>query len=117
VEDQSTLFANLVMQQSNMAMMLLGQVAHPESGEVVKDLEAAKMFIDQLEMLETKTKGNLTKEESSLLKQMLMALRLAFVESVDSDQKGAKTPAAAGEVPSAAAPSEDEARKKFSKKY
>ena len=75
----SALFAQLVMQQSNMAMMLLGKVAHPETGQVVKDIEAAKFFIDQLEMLEVKTKGNLSKEEGALLKQSLMSLRLAFV--------------------------------------
>ena len=65
-EIMSALFANMVVQQTNMAMMLLGRVAHPESGEFVQDLEAAKMFIDQLEMLEFKTRGNLTKQEENL---------------------------------------------------
>src|SRR5215468_6476802 len=80
----SALFAQLVMQQANMAMMLLGKVAHPETGGVLKDIEAARLFIDQLEMLEVKTQGNLSKEESSLLKQSLMNVRLAFVEAVES---------------------------------
>src|SRR5438045_1477420 len=80
----SVLFAQLVLEQSNMAMMLLGKVAHPQTGEVHKDIEAARLFIDQLEMLEVKTKGNLSKEESALLKQSLMSLRLAFVDAVDS---------------------------------
>src|SRR5215475_11661144 len=48
-EIQSALFAQLVMQQSNMALMLLGKVAHPESGQTYKDVEAARLFIDQLE--------------------------------------------------------------------
>src|SRR5512135_475457 len=85
-ERLSALFAQLVMQQANMAMMLLGKVPHPESGQAVKDLEAARLFIDQLEMLEGKTKGNLSKEEAGLLKQSLMSLRLAFVEAVESPQ-------------------------------
>src|SRR6266481_6082776 len=80
----SALFAQLIMQQANMAMMLLGKVAHPETGQVVKDIDAARLFIDQLEMLEVKTKGNLTKEESALLKQSLMSLRLGFVEAVEA---------------------------------
>src|SRR5690348_4631426 len=80
----SALFAQLVMQQANMAMMLLGKVAHPETGKVMKDIDAARLFIDQLEMLEAKTKGNLTKEESMLLKQSLMSLRLGFVEAVET---------------------------------
>ena len=131
-EMRSALFAQLVMQQSSMAMMLLGKTAHPETGQIVRDLEGAKFFIDLLEMLEAKTKGNLDPEEIALLKQSLMSLRMAFVESVDSPpppaeaRPGQETPPAgaapAGEPdkPAAApatAAAEDEHRKKFSKKY
>lgn len=130
-ELQSALFAQLVMQQANMALMLLGKVPHPDSGEVVKDLDSARLFIDQLEMLENKTKGNLTKEEQGLLKQSLMSLRLAYVEAVESPEPEGKAseakppagPAAAAEpgagtgaAPTSAA-EEEEHRKKFSKKY
>lgn len=122
----SALFAQLVMQQANMAMMLLGKVAHPETGQVVKDIDAARLFIDQLEMLEVKTKGNLTKEESALLKQSLMSLRLGYVEAVEEPKtqaaptKEGTTPAP--ERPSAPTPETpgsdpEEHRKKFSKKY
>jgi|SRR5579872_5473368 len=130
---QSALFAQLVMQQSNMALMLLGKVAHPESGQAYKDVEGARLFIDQLEMLEAKTKGNLTREESGLLKQSLMSLRLAFVEAVESTPEPPKaqpgsqpasvptsstTAGSAQEQAGAASTgSEEEHRKKFSKKY
>lgn len=124
----SALFAQLVLQQTNMAMMLLGKMAHPETGKVYKDIEAARLFIDQLEMLETKTRGNLTKDESGLLKHSLMSLRLAFVEAVDSpepkqektsDPGKAASQTAAQEAPAGASGSQadDEHRKKFSKKY
>jgi hypothetical protein len=131
-EMKSALFAHMVMQQSSMAMMLLGKTAHPETGKVVRDLEAAKLFIDLLEMLESKTKGNLNQEEAALLKQTLMSLRMAFVEAVDStsppaesrpDQSKSPTgsvpaPESAKAEPAAgAAPTDDEHRKKFSKKY
>jgi len=128
----SGLFAQLIIQQSNMAMMLLGKVPDPGTGKMVRDTEAARLFIDQLEMLEAKTKGNLTREESGLLKQSLMSLRLAFVNAVDSadEERGAKPPeqsqkteptassasSAASKTDSTAA-SEEEHRKKFSKKY
>jgi len=120
-EMNSALFAQLVMQQASMAMLLLGKTAHPETGQVVRDLEAARLFIDQLEMLEGKTKGNLTPEEAALLKQSLMSLRMAFVECVDSPAPppGA-APAAEPGAPATApavAPSDDESRKKFTKKY
>src|SRR6266446_3753558 len=82
-EMMSALFAHLIMQQSNMAMMLMGKVANPETGQVTKDMEAAKLFIDLLDMLEAKTKGNLSKEEAGLLKQTLMSLHLTFVEAIE----------------------------------
>ena len=118
---RSVLFAQMVMQQSSMAMMLLGKTPHPESGQVVRDLEAARFFIDQLEMLEHKTKGNLTAEEAGLLKQSLMSLRMAFVESVDNPPSPPGTaPAAEPAVPVAkpeTAAADETPAKKFSKKY
>src|SRR3954470_99259 len=83
-EIMSALFANMVIQQTNMAMMLLGKVAHPETGQFIQDVESAKMFIDQLEMLEEKTKGNLSAQEAGLMKQALTALRMAFVEAINT---------------------------------
>jgi hypothetical protein len=124
-EVQSALFAYLVMQQSNMAMMLMGRTPHPETGQAMRDLDAAKIFIDQLEMLEAKTKGNLNKEETSLLKQTLMTLRMSFVDATNAPEptpgktEAAKEPdlkaEAAPSAPQAA--EEEEHRKKFSKKY
>lgn len=123
----SALFANLVVQHTNMAFMFLGRVPHPESGEIKLDLEAAKFFIDQLEMLEVKTKGNLDKREEGLLKQSLTALRMAFVESVEKSMKPGEAPTAEKAVKegepaaqpqvSAEAAADDESKKKFSKKY
>lgn len=122
-------FASMVMQTAQMALMLLGQMPHPETGEAVTDLEGARMFIDQLEMLEVKTKGNLSKDEEQLLKQSLIGTRMAFVEAMQQD-KGTKPAAPAAPAPvadkpavvpaseAAAAPgADDESRKKFSKKY
>lgn len=122
----SALFAQLIMQQANMAMMLLGKISHPETGEVTKDLDAAQLFIDELEMLEVKTSGNLTKQEAGLLKQSLMSLRLAFVEAVEAPTKSPpkETPPPPAEPtlsekhePSGTTVPEEEHRKKFTKKY
>ena len=101
---RSALFAQMVMQQSSMAMMLLGKTAHPETGEIIRDLEAARLFIDQLEMLEYKTKGNLTQEEAALLQQSLMSLRMAFVEAVDSPSAQAESRPNHGSAPPEPAP-------------
>ena len=131
-EEFAALFGHMVMQQANMAMMLMGKVARPDTGEITKDLQAARYFIDQLEMLEAKTKGNLSKEESGLLKQTLMSCQLTFVEAVEepvvapastaapakADEAKAPTPATAAEpTPEPGATVDDESKKKFSKKY
>jgi len=139
-EWRSALFAQLVLQQTNMAMMLLGKMPHPETGQTVRDLDAAKLFIDQLEMLQAKTRGNLNKGEESLLKQSLMSLHLAFVEAVESPELPAATePAkatdsakleesakptvaespspAATESPGAATAATEGPHKRFTKKY
>jgi len=132
-EITSALFANMVLQQTNMALIFLGKTPHPETGERIRDVQTARMFIDQLEMLEVKTKGNLDKREEGLLKQSLTAIRMAFVEAVD--QEAAQTPAGKETAASASAPpsagepaksplaggtsadAESDSRKKFSKKY
>jgi hypothetical protein len=78
---EAAAFAQLVMQLANMAILTMGKVPHPETGKATRDLAAAQMFISQLEMLETKTRGNLAAEESAFLKNTLMSLHMAFVES------------------------------------
>jgi len=137
-EAHADLFAELVMQHANMALIFVGAVPHPETGKPVQDLEAAQLFIDRLEMLEAKTRGNLSSQEAALLKQSLAASRMAFVQAVQSDEQAAQAAttmpippsepplesdksAAPAEAPSpsagdAAGPAGDD-RKKFVKKY
>jgi hypothetical protein len=125
----SALFANMVIQNTNMALIFLGHAPHPQTGKKEIDLDNARYFIDQLEMIELKTKGNLDKQEEGLLKQSLTSLRMAFVEAV---QKESAQPAAAAAAtpakeepkqasqPAQPAPAEkadDESKKKFTKKY
>jgi hypothetical protein len=128
-EIMSALFANMVVQQSQMAMMLMGKIPHPETGQSIQDIEGAKMFIDQLEMIEFKTKGNLDAREEELLKQNLTTLRMTFVETIEgfSNHPPASDPAPAqkqSNPPSEAAASapqnpadENQPHKKFSRKY
>jgi hypothetical protein len=78
----AAVFMNMVMQNTNMAAMFLGKVPHPQTGQPIKDLESAQMFIDQLEMLSYKTRGNLSQQEKELLQESLVSLRMAFVEEL-----------------------------------
>jgi len=127
-DNMSARFARMVIQQANTALMLLGNMPEPHSGQPIQDLEAAKLFIDQLEMLEVKTKGNLDPLEERLLKQSLASVRMAFVQAVEAGPPPAAqasagaaqtsdTPQSAAQAGSAPAPGEEESRKKFTKKY
>lgn len=127
-ERMAALFANLVMQQTNMILMLLGRVPHPETGQTVRDLEGARMFVDQLEMIEFKTRGNLDAEEQHLLKQSLTAVRLTFVDAMEQQTRAAAAPPIAETVKpveptGTSTPVEgstgttEERRTKFSKSY
>ncbi len=119
----AALFQNLIVQQTNMAFIFLGRIPHPQTNEITRDLDAAKFFIDQLEMLEFKTRNNLEKEEATLLKQSLTTLRMAFVEAVESPAPAKEknvSPAAEQKSTEPTATPEakaDDDRKKFSKKY
>jgi Domain of unknown function (DUF1844) len=122
----SALFQTLMAQQVNMALICLGQTPD-QTGQKNLDLEGARFFIDLLEMLATKTKGNLTKNEAALLNQSLTALRLSFVEATNAAPPKAAPSAPPDTPPSDTAPSpaepltepsgDLESRKKFSKKY
>ncbi|MCI0746847.1 MAG: DUF1844 domain-containing protein [Verrucomicrobia subdivision 3 bacterium] len=117
-EHVSAVFVTTVMQFTNMAAMFLGQAPNPETNQKVVDLDAAQFFIDQLEMLEVKTKGNLNPDEQNILKESLAAARMGFVQAVEASQKTAPAPSAAPAASApAAAPAEPEERKKFTKKY
>lgn len=65
----------MVVQRADLAMMLLGKMTNPETGETRRDLAGAQMFINPLQMLEARTKGNLTPTEATILQQARMSLR------------------------------------------
>ncbi len=66
------------------ALMHLGEIESPESGQPRKNLGMAKHTIDVLSMLQIKTRGNLTPAEEQLLESLLFDLRLRYVEAVKS---------------------------------
>ncbi len=73
-------FAALISMLTTQALFALGllQVKGQEKRE--PDLELAKYNIDMLETLEEKTKGNLTKEEETVLANTLNELRMGYVK-------------------------------------
>jgi Domain of unknown function (DUF1844) len=121
-------FLEFVMMHSQNAALFLGQIPNPQSGQAEVNLELAKMFIDQLAMIQEKTRGNLSNEESAVLRNALSNLQLAYVEVAKGQStvpaaeppQPAETSAAAKDEP--APPQTDggaegESRKKFTKSY
>ena len=137
-------FVQFVMMQTQNIFYVLGRIPSPDGRPIPPNLEAAKIFIDQLEMIQEKTRNNLSNQESSILDDALKNVRLAFVEvsggtpasmmpksslpdfPMDEDELGdlAESTPQASEKPKpdaatpVAKPVEDhENKKKFSKTY
>lgn len=136
--DLTQRFIELVMMNAQQAALRLGQMAHPSTGKAEVNLDAAKMFIDHLEIIREKTRGNLSKDEEKILTSVLSELQLAFVqvssgagvsghvhdETCNHDHGPAAPEAPAvgstvqAETPKQeAAPSEEEGKKRFTKSY
>ena len=73
-------FIEFVMMQAQNAAFMLGQIPHPQTGKADVNLEMAQLLIDQLVMIQEKTKGNLTAAEQNFLQNTLYELRMAYVE-------------------------------------
>lgn len=72
-------FGMFISSLASEAMVGLGQMANPSTGKAQVNLELAKYFIDVLQIIEEKTRGNLTPDEKAGLEALLDQLRLAFV--------------------------------------
>jgi len=135
-------FIEFVVMHAQNAALFLGQIPNPKTGEGEVNLDLARMFIDQLAMIQEKTRGNLTSEEAKVLSNALSNLQMAYVEvaRMEPGRRGEAAPEAVAqpeppeaplphgaEQPPAAKPepsapissteSETESRKKFTKSY
>ena len=135
-------FIEFVMMHAQNAALFLGQIPNPKTGEAEINLDLARMFIDQLAMIQEKTRGNLTSEEAKVLSNALSNLQMAYVEvsrepgtarppdaSEATTQPAAREAAApqAAEQPPTGTPEssapmtstepDTESRKKFTKSY
>jgi hypothetical protein len=138
--DLTQRFVYFVQMQMQNVLLCLGLIDHPSAPKGEPDLQAAKMFIDQLEMIREKTRGNLTAEEDKFLTGVLSELQMAFVQVAGGTGAGHvhdehcnhghehADPVAEPSVPDAAvaresrveesaSAGEDEGKKKFSKSY
>ncbi|HRT05940.1 MAG TPA: DUF1844 domain-containing protein [Kiritimatiellia bacterium] len=77
------LFQGLVISLAAATMQHLGKTLSPVTNKIEKNLPAAQSSIDMLDMLEAKTKGNLSEQEAKLLKSVLAELKLNYVETLN----------------------------------
>lgn len=89
-------FPSLLQEFSTRALVSLGMIQNPFSGESQVDLRAAAYSIDMLAILQEKTEGNLEEAEGVYLGQLIAQLREAFL----------KVSAAAGSAPDGESPGE-----------
>lgn len=73
-------FESLIRMLGSNAAMVLGAYADPRTGQPMLDPEAAREFIDMLDALHEKTKGNLAPEEDTLLLDLLGKLKMTYLE-------------------------------------
>ena len=72
-------FSTFIMSLNASALVHLGVIDDPMTGQRVKNLPLGKQTVDMLRMLQEKTRGNLTEEESKLLQGILYDLKIAYV--------------------------------------
>lgn len=74
-------FPAFVMSLNTSALYHLGEIADPHTGKKIVDLDLARHAIDTLVMMQEKTKGNLSGDETELLKNILYDIKLRFVNA------------------------------------
>ncbi|MBX3179888.1 MAG: DUF1844 domain-containing protein [Candidatus Hydrogenedentes bacterium] len=82
-------FTALIGSLATQAMFALGLVAEPGTGQVMVNLDAARYTLDLMIMLQEKTAGNLTQDESQGLAQALGELEQAFAVRVQQFEQQA----------------------------
>ena len=74
------LFYSLVYTFQMQAWMSMGKLKNPVTDKVDRDLNAAQLTIDMIDMIKEKTKGNLNDQENKFIEQVLADLKLNFVQ-------------------------------------
>ena len=82
-EDQpSVSFAGFIISLATTAAVHFGDYADPSTGQrEPQNLEAAHQMIELIAMLQEKTKGNLSADETKLVDDLLYELRMRFVQA------------------------------------
>lgn len=80
-------FAGFILSLNTTALYHLGELSHPETGDMIVDLELVKHTIDTISMLREKTKGNLDKDEIELISTILYDLKMRYVNAYNTSSR------------------------------
>ncbi len=80
IDKNTVLFMQLVLTFQSAAMQQMGKIANPLTGKIERHLEQASHSIDTIDMLCTKCKGNLTKDEEMFITHVVSELKLNYVD-------------------------------------
>lgn len=79
-KEQEKLYSYLISTFQSSALITLGIMKNPMSKEISQNLDQASYYIKLLEMLEHKTKGNVTEYEKQILLNTLSDLKMKLIE-------------------------------------
>ena len=80
-------FVQLVMTFQAAAMQQMGKLQNPITQKVERNLDQARFSIDMLEMIQNKTKNNLSENERKFLEHTLYELRMNYVDEMKIDEQ------------------------------
>ncbi len=87
---QEALFKGFISLVTGIAMQQLGKVANPLTGQVERNLDVARAWIETLKMMRVKTRGNLSEDEQRFLETNIANLQMNYVdEAKKPPEKGA----------------------------
>lgn len=80
-------FSNFILSLNTSALIHMGDIPDPQSRQRIYDIQSAKQTIDILQLLKSKTEGNLDAEENQLLDDVIYDLRMKYVKITQSERK------------------------------
>ncbi|MBN2072218.1 MAG: DUF1844 domain-containing protein [Candidatus Krumholzibacteriota bacterium] len=84
------LFHQLLAMFQALALQQLGKLMNPISGKVERDLQQAKITIDMIGMIQKKTEGNLKDSEKKMIENILLDLRMNYVDESNRPDEGSE---------------------------
>jgi uncharacterized protein DUF1844 len=97
-DKDSYLFILIVRTYEMAALQQMGKLKNPLTDALERNLEQAQFSIDLLDMLKSKTKGNLNDDESKFLENTLAQLKLNYVDEIEKEKKQTSTAKSESEV-------------------